>query len=102
MTKLKTVADILERELQPTIQEWLSRVNLVPELTEIAISDGDRTGHLPKLYHDLILRLRRAKGVESPVSVAATAHGEIRRAQAILPPCSSTSRGCFRSPRSTR
>jgi len=81
MTKLKTVADILERELQPTIQESLSRVNLVPELTEIAISDGDRTGHLPKLYHDLILRLRRAKGVESPASVAATAHGEIGRAQ---------------------
>ena len=81
MTKLKTVADILERELQPTIQEWLRRVNLVPELTDIALSDENRTGHLPKLYHDLISRLRLAKDVESPVSVTAAAHGEVRRAQ---------------------
>ena len=73
------MADILERELQPTIQEWLRRVNLVPELTDIALSDADRTGHLPKLYHDLISRLRLAEDVESPVSVAATAHGEVRR-----------------------
>ena len=84
MTELKsalTVADILERELQPTIQEWLRRVNLVPELTDIALSDADRTGHLPKLYHDLIFRLRLAKDVESPISVAAATHGEVRRAQ---------------------
>ena len=76
-----SVADILERELQPTIQEWLRRVNLVPELTDIALSDADRTCHLPKLYHDLISRLRLPKDVESPISVAAANHGEIRRAQ---------------------
>jgi hypothetical protein len=84
MTEVKTVAsvaDILERELQPTITEWLRRVNLVPELTDIPLSDADRTGHLPKLYHDLISRLRLAKDVESPISVAAAAHGLIRRAQ---------------------
>jgi hypothetical protein len=84
MAELKSalsVADILERELQPTIQEWLRRVNLVPELTNIALSDADRTSHLPKLYHDLISRLRLAKDVESPISVAAFTHGEVRRAQ---------------------
>jgi len=81
MTKLKTVADILERELQLTIQEWLRRVNLVPELTDIALSDADRTCHLPKLYHDLISRLRLAEDVESPISVAAATHGKVRRAQ---------------------
>ena len=39
MTKLRTVtsvADILERELLPTIKEWLRRVNLVPGLTNIS------------------------------------------------------------------
>jgi hypothetical protein len=76
-----SVADILERELQPTIQEWLRRVNLVPELTDIALSDADRTCHLPKLYHDLISRLRLAEDVESPISVAAATHGKVRRAQ---------------------
>ena len=89
MTELKSalsVADILERELQPTIQEWLRRVNLVPELTDIALSDADRTCHLPKLYHDLISRLRLAADRESPISVNATAHGQMRRAQGYSAP----------------
>ena len=84
MTELKSalsVADILERELQPTIQEWLRRVNLVPELTDIALSDADRTCHLPKLYHDLISRLRLVKDAHPPISAAAAAHGQTRRAQ---------------------
>jgi hypothetical protein len=84
VTKLKTVAsvaDILERELEPTIKEWLRRVNLVPELSDVPLSDADRAGHLPKLYFDLISRLRLAKDAQSPISVAAAAHGQIRRAQ---------------------
>ncbi|MGA8700572.1 MAG: hypothetical protein WB625_02890 [Candidatus Sulfotelmatobacter sp.] len=80
MSKSKT-ADILERELEPTIKEWLRRVNLVPELTAIPLSDADRTGHLPKLYCDLISRLRLAKDAHRPVSAAAATHGQIRRAQ---------------------
>jgi hypothetical protein len=84
LTKLKTVtsvADILERELEPTIKEWLRRVNLVPELFDIPLSDADRTGHLPKLYFDLISRLRLPRNAHPPVSVAAAAHGQMRRAQ---------------------
>jgi hypothetical protein len=84
MTKLKkvaSVADILEREIEPTIKEWLRRVNLVPELTDIPLSDADRTGHLPKLYFDLISRLRLAKDAHPPISSAAAAHGKTRRAQ---------------------
>jgi hypothetical protein len=83
VTKLKTpksVADILERELQPTIKEWLRRVNRVPELTDIPLSDVDRADHLPKLYYDLICRLR-AKDACLPVYAAATAHGQRRRRQ---------------------
>jgi hypothetical protein len=76
-----SVADILERELQPTITEWLRRVNLVPELTAITLSDADRTSHLPKLYFDLISRLRLAKDAHPPISIAASAHGQVRRAQ---------------------
>jgi hypothetical protein len=80
MSKSKT-ADILERELEPTIKEWLRRVNLVPELTDIPPSDADRTGHLPKLYYDLISRLRFVKDAHRPVSAAAATHGQIWRAQ---------------------
>ena len=83
MTKVKlaSVADILEREVAPMIKEWLKRVNLIPELTDIPLNDLDRTAHLAKLYSDLISRLRLAKDVESPISVAAAAHGQTRRAQ---------------------
>jgi hypothetical protein len=83
LTKLKLarVADILEREVRSMAKDWLRRVNLVPELTDIPLNDADRTGHLPNLYRDLISRLRRATDTESPISVAATAHGQIRRAQ---------------------
>jgi hypothetical protein len=82
MTRLKTtvsVADILERELEPTIKDWLLRVNLVPALTKVPLSDADRTAHLPKLYFDLILRL--AKYAAAPISFTAAAHGKVRHAQ---------------------
>jgi hypothetical protein len=84
MTALKSlasVADILEREIDATIKEWLRRVKLVPELIRIPLSDEDRTGHLPKLFHDLICRLRLVKDAHPPISAAAAAHGEMRRAQ---------------------
>jgi hypothetical protein len=56
-------------------------VNLVPELTETKLSDADRTGHLSKLYQDLIFRLRLAKDVHPPISIAAAEHGRVRHAQ---------------------
>jgi hypothetical protein len=80
LTKLKTVtsvADVLERELQPMIKDWLRRVNLVPELIDIPLSNADRTGQ----YFDLISRLRLATNVLPPISVAASAHGQMRRSQ---------------------
>jgi hypothetical protein len=84
MTDLKTVssvADILERESEPTIKDWLRRVNLVPALTEVPLSDLDRTGHLPKLYVDLICRLRLAPDAAPSISAAAAAHGKVRHSQ---------------------
>jgi hypothetical protein len=87
MTQLKmSVADILERELELTILEWLRRVNLVPDLTNIPMSDADRTGHLPKLYCEIISRLRLAEDVCAPPSVAAALHGQVRRAQGYSVP----------------
>jgi hypothetical protein len=81
LKKLASVADILEREVEPTIKEWLRRVKLVPALVRIPLSDTDRTSHLSKLYHDLISRLRLAKDAPTPISAAAAAHGEKRHAQ---------------------
>jgi|SRR5579859_3743575 len=78
MKKTDSVANILERELEPTIKEWLRRVNLVPDLARVPLSDADRTGHLPKLFNDLICRLRLATDATPPISVAAAAHGKVR------------------------
>jgi hypothetical protein len=76
-----SVAAILERELEPTVKEWLRRVNLVSELTDIPLSDAHRADHLPKLYSDLISRLRLPKDADPPVSVSAAAHGQRHRKQ---------------------
>ena len=80
-----SVAAILERELGPTVREWLRQVNLVSELTDIPLSDSDRTGHLPKLYSDIISRLRLPEDAIPPISVTASAHGQRRQAQGYSP-----------------
>jgi hypothetical protein len=83
--KTKSVAAILERELEPTIKEWLRRANLLPSLTHIPLSDDDRAVHLPKLFDDLACRLRIAEGANLPNSTAATEHGQRRRDQGYSP-----------------
>lgn len=82
MKTVESVVVILERELASTIKDWLKRVNLVPDLTSISLSDADRTGHLPKLFDDLLCRLRLSRGDEPLISViAAAAHGRARFVQ---------------------
>jgi hypothetical protein len=83
-TKLKTVksvAVIIERELASTIREWLKQVKLVPDLTNVPLSDSDRTGHLPMLFGDLLYRLRLPKDTEPRVPITASAHGSLRFVQ---------------------
>jgi len=83
--KFKTVADILERERDSTIKEWLTRVNLVAELTNIPLSDAHRTSHLPKLFDDLLYRLRRDGASYPLISNSAAAHGDMRFMQGYSP-----------------
>jgi hypothetical protein len=75
------VADILERELDATIHEWMGLVEKEPDLLRIRLNFQERTGHLPRLLHDVIARLRLDRGTTAPVSVAAGHHGELRRKQ---------------------
>jgi hypothetical protein len=79
--KTECVADILERELQAVIVNWLSRVEQEPDLTCIPLSFQERTGHLPHLLHDVIARLRLDAGTKAPISKAASEHGDLRRKQ---------------------
>jgi hypothetical protein len=80
-TTIESVADILERELQSVIVDWLARVEEEPDLKSIPLSFEERTGHLPHLLHDVIKRLRLDGGTKAPISKAAADHGDLRRKQ---------------------
>jgi two-component sensor histidine kinase len=78
---VQSVADILERELQHLIKDWLARVDEQADLTCIQLNYKDRTGHLPQLLHDVIARLRLDAGSKAPISKVAAIHGDLRRKQ---------------------
>jgi hypothetical protein len=78
---IESVADIIERELQPLIANWLDRVEGEPDLARIPLNYEERTGHLPHLLHDVIARLRLDAGAKAPISQAAADHGDLRRKQ---------------------
>jgi hypothetical protein len=75
---IETVATVLERELRPTIERWMKRVDGVPDLTKIPLTEDQRMGHLPQLIEDLIIRLQLKKGEEMPETTSAHDHGKVR------------------------
>ena len=75
------VADILEHDLDATIQDWMALVKNDGELTCIPLSVEDRTGHLPGILSDLIYRLRLPIATKAEISIAAREHGDLRRQQ---------------------
>jgi hypothetical protein len=77
----ESVADILERQLNGVIQDWLFRVEHEPDLKSIPLTYEERTGHLPQLLHDVIGRLRLDEGTKAPISAAAAHHGDLRSKQ---------------------
>jgi len=85
MTK-ESAATILERDLESTIQHWMTKVEQNGELTVIKLNYQDRTGHLPKLLSDLVLRMRLAPNSEIPLSSAARDHGSLRHMQGYTIP----------------
>jgi CheY-like chemotaxis protein len=80
---LASVATILEEETQPTIKDWLARVDSEPHILTVALDDGKRCAHLPQLFRDLVSRLRNPLplGSRALVSPAAAEHGLLRREQ---------------------
>jgi len=81
IVQTESVADILERELEPVIHDWMRLVEKQEDLMSIALSYEDRTGHLPALLREVIVRLRLDAGTKAAVSVAASHHGDLRRKQ---------------------
>jgi hypothetical protein len=77
----ETVAEILERERDRLIHQWLGLVEKQEDLMTIKLSYEDRTGHLPQLLADVIARLHLDSSTKAPISVAASHHGDLRRKQ---------------------
>jgi hypothetical protein len=82
---IQSVAAILTRCKTSMIEDWLVRTKRTPELNHLHLGDGERTGHLPKLIDDLVARLGRPKlpdkDSDAVASLAAVAHGKLRRKQ---------------------
>jgi DNA-binding response OmpR family regulator len=84
-TPKERVAEILQRCASLIVEDWLARVKNNTELSRVALSDQERTGYLPKLIDDLVVRLgsshiniQEGGFIGSP---AAVAHGKLRRIQ---------------------
>ncbi len=83
------VGNILRRCTADIVESWLARAKQSSELNCLALSDEERTGHLPKLVEDLALRLSKSsaagKDSDAIFSAAAVAHGKLRYQQGYTP-----------------
>ncbi len=83
------VAEILDRCIANVVTDWLARAKGSSELNHLSLSDDERTGHLPKLVRDLVVRLSKpsatTKDSDAAVSEAAIAHGRLRYQQGYTP-----------------
>ena len=83
------VAAILQRCTSGIVENWLLRVKKNKELNHVLLTDIERTGYLPKLIEDLIVRLLKpntpGEESDSVCSAAAVAHGKMRKLQGYTP-----------------
>jgi hypothetical protein len=77
------VASVLERETNATIAAWYALVEGEADLIRVPLTREQRCAHLPGMFHDLVFRLRNPLPLGSRAlrSVAALAHGRLRREQ---------------------
>ena len=80
---IENVANILERETQSTIEDWLLHVELEPQIITVRLDPKERSGHLPQMFRDLVTRLRHPLplGTRALMSPSAARHGLARRKQ---------------------
>ena len=82
------VGVILQRCISGIVEDWLVRAKQSRELNHLPLNDSERTGHLPKLVEDLVVRLSKpssTKDGDAISSDAAIAHGQLRYLQGYTP-----------------
>jgi CheY-like chemotaxis protein len=75
--EIVSVGEILDRNAEPAIAEWCDRVEKNRLLMSIPMTCELRCGHLPQVFHDLVLRLGSSEPIGSGelLSSAAALHG---------------------------
>jgi ActR/RegA family two-component response regulator len=78
---IESVAQILERTAETTIQAWFRLVQKEEKLQSVPLSYELRSGYLHQVFRELIIRLKSSKeiGGQGSESVAAAEHGLDRR-----------------------
>jgi DNA-binding response OmpR family regulator len=78
---VESVATILERTAESTIKDWFEYIQKDEKVMAVPLTYEQRTGHLPQVLRDLVLRLRLAQPIGSKElkSDAAVEHGVNRR-----------------------
>ena len=89
-TSKERVSEILYRCSEIVVKDWLKAAKEAPEVNHLQLADKERTGHLPKLIDDLVLRLNRPitgspQDRNALCSSAAVLHGELRYEQGYTP-----------------
>jgi hypothetical protein len=77
----ESVADVLEREMDFVIHDWMEMAEKQEDLMRIPLNFDERTRHLPQLLRDVIARLRLNVCTKARLSTAASHHGGLRRKQ---------------------
>jgi DNA-binding response OmpR family regulator len=80
---VSTIATILDEETEPTIKDWLVRVDAAKHILTVKLDDTERSAHLPQLFRDLVCRLNNPLelGSRALISPSAAKHGLLRREQ---------------------
>jgi hypothetical protein len=80
---MQSVADVLEKNSDEAIADWLGRVDAQPDIISVPLTPEDRCAHLPDMFRDIVLRLRSPLplGTRTLTSDAADNHGGKRREQ---------------------
>jgi CheY-like chemotaxis protein len=87
LIEIISVATILARETQSTIDAWLTRVDQEGDLLSVPMDHAVRSAYLPQLFLDLVSRLQKPLplGTRALVSESAAQHGKARRDQGYTP-----------------
>jgi hypothetical protein len=96
LTTTAKVADILEREIDFVIHDWMETVEKQEDLMHIFLNVDERTGHLPQLLREVIVRLRldvSTKPLSQPRRVIT---GTCATNKVIRCPCRLRSHGFYR------